>query len=46
MTEKDAYFSFQAEHIISRKHGGSSELEIWRRRVSSVIVTKVVISLR
>lgn len=25
--EADAYFRFQVEHIISRKHGGSSELE-------------------
>ena len=24
---EDAYFRFQVEHIISRKHGGSSELE-------------------
>lgn len=27
MAEQDAYFRFQVEHIISRKHGGSSELE-------------------
>jgi len=27
ITEEDAYFRFQLEHIISRKHGGSSELE-------------------
>ncbi len=27
MAEEDAYFRFQVEHIISRKHGGSSELE-------------------
>lgn len=27
MTEEDAYFRFQVEHIISRKHGGSLELE-------------------
>jgi hypothetical protein len=27
ITEEDAYFRFQVEHIISRKHGGSSELE-------------------
>lgn len=25
--EADAYYAFQIEHIISRKHGGSSELE-------------------
>jgi hypothetical protein len=25
--EEDAFFRFQIEHIISRKHGGSSELE-------------------
>ena len=29
MAEDDAYFNFQIEHIISRKHDGSSELEIW-----------------
>ena len=27
IAEADAYFRFQVEHIISRKHGGSSELE-------------------
>ena len=27
IAEEDAYFRFQVEHIISRKHGGSSELE-------------------
>ncbi|MCP9495694.1 MAG: HNH endonuclease [Pyrinomonadaceae bacterium MAG19_C2-C3] len=27
IAEDDAYFRFQVEHIISRKHGGSSELE-------------------
>lgn len=27
IAEEDAYFKFQVEHIISRKHGGSSELE-------------------
>ena len=27
IAESDAYFKFQVEHIISRKHGGSSELE-------------------
>lgn len=27
IAEDDAYFNFQVEHIISRKHGGSSELE-------------------
>ncbi len=27
IAEDDAYFKFQVEHIISRKHGGSSELE-------------------
>lgn len=27
MAEEDAYFRFQVEHVISRKHGGSSELE-------------------
>lgn len=27
LAEEDAYFRFQIEHIISRKHGGSSELE-------------------
>ena len=27
IAEEDAYFRFQFEHIISRKHGGSSELE-------------------
>lgn len=27
LAETDAYFNFQIEHIISRKHGGSSELE-------------------
>ena len=27
IAEEDAYFRFQIEHIISRKHGGSSELE-------------------
>ena len=27
MAEEDSYFRFQIEHIISRKHGGSSELE-------------------
>ena len=27
ITEADAYFRFQVEHIISRKHGGSSELK-------------------
>ena len=26
IAEEDAYFKFQVEHIISRKHGGSSEL--------------------
>ena len=26
VAEEDAYFRFQVEHIISRKHGGSSEL--------------------
>jgi len=25
MAEEDAYFRFQVEHIISRKHGGSSQ---------------------
>ena len=27
IAEENAYFRFQIEHIISRKHGGSSELE-------------------
>lgn len=27
IAEQDAFFRFQVEHIISRKHGGSSELE-------------------
>ena len=27
IADADAYFRFQIEHIISRKHGGSSELE-------------------
>ena len=27
IAETDAFFKFQIEHIISRKHGGSSELE-------------------
>ena len=27
MAEEDAYFRFQVEHIVSRKHAGSSELE-------------------
>ncbi|MGI8883818.1 MAG: HNH endonuclease [Pyrinomonadaceae bacterium] len=27
IAESDAYFKFQVEHIISRKHGGTSELE-------------------
>ena len=27
IAEEDAYFRFQVEHIISRKHGGSSGLE-------------------
>jgi len=27
IAEEDAYFKFQVEHIISRKHSGSSELE-------------------
>lgn len=27
IAEADAYFRFQVEHIISRKHGGASELE-------------------
>ncbi len=27
ISEEDSYFKFQVEHIISRKHGGSSELE-------------------
>ena len=27
IAEADAYFPFQVEHIISHKHGGSSELE-------------------
>ncbi|MGB7210152.1 MAG: HNH endonuclease [Pyrinomonadaceae bacterium] len=27
IAEDDAYFKFQIEHIVSRKHGGSSELE-------------------
>ena len=27
IAEEDAYFKHQVEHIISRKHGGSSELE-------------------
>jgi len=27
IAEEDAFFRFQIEHIISRKHGGSSELE-------------------
>ncbi|HKP37981.1 MAG TPA: HNH endonuclease signature motif containing protein [Pyrinomonadaceae bacterium] len=27
IAEQDSYFRFQVEHIISRKHGGSSELE-------------------
>ena len=27
IAEADAYFRFQIEHIVSRKHGGSSELE-------------------
>ena len=27
VAEEDAYFKFQVEHIISRKHGGSSEIE-------------------
>ena len=27
MAEEDAYFRFQVEHIISRKHSGSSEID-------------------
>lgn len=27
IAEADAYFRHQVEHIVSRKHGGSSELE-------------------
>ena len=27
IAEEDGYFRFQVEHVISRKHGGSSELE-------------------
>lgn len=27
LAEEDAFFKFQIEHIISRKHGGSTELE-------------------
>jgi len=27
LAEEDAYFRFQVEHIISRKHGGSSEID-------------------
>jgi hypothetical protein len=27
IAEADAYFKFQIEHIVSRKHGGSSEVE-------------------
>ena len=27
IAEEDAYFRFQVEHIISRKHGGSSEID-------------------
>lgn len=27
IAEQDAYFRFQVEHIISRKHGGTSELD-------------------
>jgi hypothetical protein len=27
IAEEDAYFRFQVEHVISRKHGGSSESE-------------------
>jgi hypothetical protein len=27
IAEEDAFFRFQVEHIISRKHGGTSELE-------------------
>jgi len=27
MAEEDGYFRFQVEHVISRKHGGSSDLE-------------------
>lgn len=27
IAEQDAYFRFQVEHIISRKHGGSSEVD-------------------
>lgn len=27
LAEADAFFKFQIEHIVSRKHGGSSELE-------------------
>ena len=27
IAEEDSYFRFQIEHIISRKHGGSSELQ-------------------
>ena len=27
IAEADAYFKFQVEHIVSRKHGGSSDLE-------------------
>lgn len=27
MSEEDGYFRFQIEHIVSRKHGGASELE-------------------
>jgi len=27
IAEEDAYFRFQIEHIVSRKHGGSSQLE-------------------
>jgi hypothetical protein len=27
IAEEDAYFRFQVEHIISRKHGGSSDLD-------------------
>src|SRR5256886_10381318 len=27
IAEEDAYFTFQVEHIISRKHGGSSDID-------------------
>ena len=40
IAETDAFFRFQVEHIISRKHGGSSELENLALSWFSAIATK------